>query len=420
MYYDGLPTVKEHFVNELNDSDMWKYLFVLLYADDTIILAESEDQLQKSLNGLHDYCKKWYLKVNIKKTKIMVFSRGVIRKKPKLVYDNCMLEVCNEFVYLGVKFFCTGSFKCAIQSLSQQANNAMFSLLAKARKLSLSMDTIIHLFDSTVLPILLYGCEVWGHLDYKAANTLYLRFFKILLGLKKSTNSCMVLGELGRLPLSYIINKRMINFWAKLVHDDKNKISAMVLRCISSMKTSSNWQSPWLCHIHKLLDHAGLSYIWHSPKTVPVNYLQKVYSLRSADIAKQKWKNDVSESSRCSIYKLSEKDLIFEEYLTNLPWPVAKQLCRLRTSNHRLPIEMGRYINIPRTNRFCLLCNDKVIGDEYHYVMICTHFSDIRENYVNIDPQISKQTVFKQLLLTHDRNKLTKLSNFMKKIYQQF
>ena len=78
MYYDGLPTVKEHFVNKLNNSDMWKDLFVLLYADDTIILAESEDQLQKSLNGLH-YCKKWYLKVNIKKTNDVL--KGCYQKK---------------------------------------------------------------------------------------------------------------------------------------------------------------------------------------------------------------------------------------------------------------------------------------------------------------------------------------------------
>ena len=45
-------------------------IFCLLYADDTLILAESYSQLQKALNALHLYCNKWALKVNLDKTKV--------------------------------------------------------------------------------------------------------------------------------------------------------------------------------------------------------------------------------------------------------------------------------------------------------------------------------------------------------------
>ena len=57
-------------------------LYVLLYADDTIILAESAHDLQLSLNKLNEYCHEWSLKVNISKTKIVIFSRGKVRKYP--------------------------------------------------------------------------------------------------------------------------------------------------------------------------------------------------------------------------------------------------------------------------------------------------------------------------------------------------
>jgi hypothetical protein len=50
--------------------------FVLLYADDTVIMAESCEDLQAQLNVLGEYCKKWKLKVNAEKTIIFIFSRG--------------------------------------------------------------------------------------------------------------------------------------------------------------------------------------------------------------------------------------------------------------------------------------------------------------------------------------------------------
>ena len=48
--------------------------------------------------------------------------------------------------------------------LKNQACIAMFSLLKKGRKLGLYIDVQLQLFDSLILPILLYGCEVWGYI----------------------------------------------------------------------------------------------------------------------------------------------------------------------------------------------------------------------------------------------------------------
>jgi hypothetical protein len=48
-------------------------LFVLLYADDTVIMAESREDLQAQLNVFGEYCKKWKLKVNAEKTNIFIF-----------------------------------------------------------------------------------------------------------------------------------------------------------------------------------------------------------------------------------------------------------------------------------------------------------------------------------------------------------
>jgi hypothetical protein len=50
-------------------------IFILLYADDVLLISESANALQNALNAFSLYCKQWKLKVNTNKTKIMVFSK---------------------------------------------------------------------------------------------------------------------------------------------------------------------------------------------------------------------------------------------------------------------------------------------------------------------------------------------------------
>ena len=69
--YSGLSSISKLCSDLLSDDDIEVFirLFALLYADDTIILAETEQDLQKGLNGLFEYCNQWQLKVNVEKTK---------------------------------------------------------------------------------------------------------------------------------------------------------------------------------------------------------------------------------------------------------------------------------------------------------------------------------------------------------------
>ena len=52
-------------------------LFLLLYTDDIVIFSESEAGLQQGLDILENYCGRWKLCVNVNKTKVMIFKKGV-------------------------------------------------------------------------------------------------------------------------------------------------------------------------------------------------------------------------------------------------------------------------------------------------------------------------------------------------------
>ena len=70
------------------DLDMCK-LFVLLYADDLVIVSETRIELQRLLDKLKLYCQKWKMKVNTDKTKVIVFrNRGYLRAYEKWFFWN--------------------------------------------------------------------------------------------------------------------------------------------------------------------------------------------------------------------------------------------------------------------------------------------------------------------------------------------
>ena len=142
--------------------------------------------------------------------------------------------------------------------------------------------------------------------------------------------------------------------------------------------------------------------------------------MRSNDVCKQMWKSEVYNSTKCKIFQVIGKELRFEEYLTKLPWSIASSLCRIRTSNHRFPIETGRYCNIPRNERKCQKCDTGEIGDEIHYILSCPSFSVERSKLLMLNHNECAETNVKKLLLAKDKHILLSLGKFLTVILKTF
>ena len=68
--------------------EIYLKMFALLYADDTVLMSEIANGLQTLLNIFYEYSKLWKLKVNIDKTKIMVFPRVELQN----MYTSCIMK----------------------------------------------------------------------------------------------------------------------------------------------------------------------------------------------------------------------------------------------------------------------------------------------------------------------------------------
>ena len=83
--YDGLTDITNtvHLVFDNADAEVYFKLFLLLYADNTVVLAESKEQIQVVLNSIYFYCQTWRLEVNPSKTKVVNFQ---LKKGHKQAY----------------------------------------------------------------------------------------------------------------------------------------------------------------------------------------------------------------------------------------------------------------------------------------------------------------------------------------------
>ena len=208
--FNGLGSLCTEIQKELK---MFVNLYVLLYADDTIVLAESAEQLQKALCELHAYCNKWSLRINISKTKIVIFSKGKVKKFPQFYLGEEKVEVVCDYVYLGVNFHCNGSFQGAIKKQILQAHKALYALLNKARLLRLPIDIVIELYNVCITPILLYGSEIWGYECVEDIEIFHRRFLRTIMKTYKFTPNVMLYGESGEFNMRTLIDSRMVSFW---------------------------------------------------------------------------------------------------------------------------------------------------------------------------------------------------------------
>ncbi|MEW8546102.1 MAG: reverse transcriptase family protein, partial [Candidatus Thiodiazotropha sp.] len=150
---DGINCETPDIENELY---IYLKLCILLYADDTVILSESETGLQHALNVFQNYCKEWQLTVNVDKTKVLIFSKGRPNRNYNFVFNDKQLEIVNEYKYLGIFMSRSGSFLKTKKYIAEQGSKAMYSLLSKVRKFDLPFDITIDLYNKMVLPVLLY------------------------------------------------------------------------------------------------------------------------------------------------------------------------------------------------------------------------------------------------------------------------
>ena len=128
----------------------------LRYADDTTIMAESEEKLKSLLMMVKEESEKAGLKFNLKKTKIM--ASGPITSQQ---IAGGKVEALTDFIFLGSKITAEGDCSHEIKRRLLFGRKAMINLDSVLKSRDITLLTNFHLVKTTVSPGVMYGCEIW-------------------------------------------------------------------------------------------------------------------------------------------------------------------------------------------------------------------------------------------------------------------
>ena len=128
----------------------------LRYADDTTLMAESEEELKSLLVKVKEKSKKVGLKLNIQKTKIMAAGPIISQQ-----IDGETVETVSDFILGGSKITADGDCSHEIKRHLLLGRKVMTNLDSILKSRCIILPTKIHLVKAMIFPVVMYGCESW-------------------------------------------------------------------------------------------------------------------------------------------------------------------------------------------------------------------------------------------------------------------
>ena len=128
----------------------------LRYADDTTLMAESEEELKSLLMKVKEKSKKVGLKLNIQKTMVMV-SGSIISWQ----IDAETMETLTDFILRGSKITADGDCSHEVKRRLPLGRKVMTNLDSIFKSRDITLPTKVRLVKAMVFPVNMYGCESW-------------------------------------------------------------------------------------------------------------------------------------------------------------------------------------------------------------------------------------------------------------------
>lgn len=413
----------------------------LMYADDIVLLSTSFDGLNKSIKILENYCNKWQLKINIKKTKIMVCNKR-FRDDYNFKMYNQSIEIVKSFVYLGIEVASSGSFKLAITRNLNKATRAYYSLVRDFSHYNGTKPRILQkLFDSMVMPVLLYGCEIWAIHGWRTQTKMCIeqhlfsgnhcferlnaKMCKAALGVSRYTPNLTAKAELGAYPLFGKIIKHTMSYWQHIIASPQDSLVHKALEV--SVDMDRHDKTSYYSRIKNLLEFLNAKDSIYPVKRESIkklsNYTMKLFE----NLYETFYFKNLLPTGKSVIYAQIKHTYRYERYLDfDIDRSLVRNITAIRTSAHCLPVEKLRKKGLKKEERMCNLCSSGFVGDEMHVMAGCSNVymkrlrEELLEKLTKHNDQFKKFTLpslIKILLIANDRTSSCIFSIFLKKMF---
>ena len=361
---------------------------ILLYADDIVLVAENEQDLQTLIDRVDFWCEKNEMNININKTKILhIRNKSTVRSNFSFNCNQSIIEYCNEYKYLGIYFNEFLNTTQIIDHAATSARKTLAGIIARSKMLGgLMYKSYTQLYNSLVVPIMDYGAVLWGHSEHPHLSMIQNNAMRFFMGCSKTMPIAALTGEMGWLSVQYrhmiIILKMYINLESDYECDDTLFLLYKWSKNIALLN-KNNWV--WKCM--KLM-----SIIKGINNELAVSDVIPSYSqLRRAihTLAFNEWQYQLHKCTdsnsefggKLVLYRQFQFEPVPSGYVTANISPGRRWvMANIRGGCLPLAIETGRYHapKIPLSKRICIHCDSGEIEDIAHFILFCNKYENIR------------------------------------------
>ena len=195
------------------------------------------------------------------KTKLIVYRNGgIVKSKEKVFFGGKKIECVKYYKYLGVIISSRLFWSPAQMTLVRQGSKAITQIRNVISNCDMSFKIGIELFEKCIVPVLLYGCEIWGCDIGNKIEDVQLKFCRMLLGVGSKTAKPTILGECGRHRLLVRCHLRVIKYWIKVIHLPN---STLIKACYDMLYLHcQRGRNNWASKVKHILYRIGYGYIW--------------------------------------------------------------------------------------------------------------------------------------------------------------
>ena len=284
---------------------------ILLYADDIVIMSESEGDLQKMLDNLSVWCNKWSLNVNLSKSNIIHFrKRNITQTMTQFMLGSETLSFVDEYKYLGLYLNEHMDFSKTASHLAYAGSRALGALRNKIYSLKdVGFRTYSKLYHSGVTPILDYCSGIWGYNNFKCIDDVQNRALRYFMGVHKFCPLPALEGDMGWRSSSVRRYTEIISLWNRILGMEDTRLPKIALRYNIELRNQvTNWVVEFQDICRQLnYENAIADQVKLEGRTVNVHLYDK--QLLS-------WNNARHQKPKLRYYNLFKAEIETENYIT--------------------------------------------------------------------------------------------------------
>ena len=355
------------------------WIRMLLYADDIVFLASDPKVLQNMIDKLYKYCVLWDLKVNLSKSKIMVFRKaGRISKNLSWTYGDQQIDIVPTYKYLGINFVSTGKFGSHLDIQMGVAKIALNSIYKNIFYLQArNIDAYLRVFNSVARSVLCYAAQVWGFQKWEIVERLLRFFIKKLLRLPYNTPNYMILLETGCDSL-FVFTLKL--HWKFLIHTWQLSNSRFTK---VMMQHGINREHNWYKYFVKMATDCGNLDDFNNFQNANIKEPFDVLLDFVAKSEQQSLLDKVILGQLHPLYK-SLKTICGRESYFNESLTMREIRFIMMARTEMLPLNWKPWF--PDNNFQCFLCNMRVNEDTEHFIKQCPILKEFRpQSFVSAD-----------------------------------